>query len=224
MAAVGNTNPASNIYDALNGIGSGPASPSKTTDAQNRFLKLLTAQLKNQDPLNPLDNAQMTSQLAQISTVDGIERLNTTLQSLIADSANSQTLQAAAMVGHGVLVPGDSMALQSGSAWGGVDLATGADSVSVDITDSNGILMRTLDLGSVKAGAHTFSWDGKTNDNIAAADGNYTFTVTAKQGTAKVDAAALALGLVTSVTRNSSGLGINVGQQTFALADVRQIL
>lgn len=217
-------NPASAIYAALNGT-SGSTASSKTSDMENRFLKMLTAQLKNQDPLNPVDNAEMTSQMAQISTVDGIERLNATLQSLISDSSNSQALQAAAMVGHGVLVPGNSMALQSGSAFAGIDLASAADDVIVTITDSNGLQMNKVSLGSLDAGSHTFSWDGMTSDGIPAADGNYTFTATARQGSSALDATALSLGLVTSITRsNTGGLGINVGQQTFALADVRQIL
>jgi flagellar basal-body rod modification protein FlgD len=222
-AATSSTNPASNLYAALNGTAT-TKSTSQADAAQSRFLKLLTTQLKNQDPLNPLDNAQMTSQLAQISTVDGIERLNSTLQSLISDSSNSQTLQAAALVGHGVLIPGSSVGLEKGAAFGGVELAADADAVTVNITDSNGLLMRSMSLGSVKAGAHTFNWDGNTDAGVAAADGNYTFTVTAQQGSKAVDTTALALGLVTSVTRNSSGIGVNVGQQTYALADVRQIL
>ena len=74
------------------------ASTSKTTDAQSNFLKLLTEQLKNQDPLSPMDNAQMTSQLAQISTVDGIEKLNTTLTAMLSGSQSSEAVQAAALV------------------------------------------------------------------------------------------------------------------------------
>lgn len=224
---VNNTNPASDIFAAINAQGSSGASTTQSnaaSDTQNRFLTLLTAQLKNQDPLNPLDNSQMTSQLAQISTVDGIEKLNTTLQSLINDSSNSQALQAAAMVGHGVFVPGSSVSLASGSAWGGIDLAQPADNVTISIADSNGLPIRTINLSGVDAGTHTFNWDGKTDAGVAAADGNYTYTVTAKQGDNAVDVTSLQLGLVTSITKDSSGLGVNVGQQRYALSDVRQIL
>lgn len=219
------TNPASALFASLNGTSSTTTSTNQISDTENRFLKLLTAQLKNQDPLNPMDNSQMTSQMAQISTVDGIERLNATLQSLVTSSANSQALQAAALVGHGVLVPGNSIELASGSsAYGGIDLASDADSVTVSVNDSSGLLVRTLDLGAVKAGSHTFTWDGTANDGTAAAAGNYTFTVSAKQGTSTVDTTALLLGLVSSVTQSSSGLSLNVGQQAFTMADVRQIL
>ena len=80
------------LIDSVNGTAK--KATSVTTDAQDRFLKLLTTQLKNQDPLNPLDNAQMTSQLAQISTVDGIEKLNATLQKLLASSVDAEAMQA----------------------------------------------------------------------------------------------------------------------------------
>lgn len=216
-------NPASAIYSALNGTTAATAS-SKASESQNRFLKLLTAQLKNQDPLNPMDNAQMTSQMAQISTVDGIERLNATLQSLITDSSTSQTLQAASVIGKGVLVPGNGMTLEAGGAFGGIDLAADADAATVSIIDSNGLPMRTLNLGSVKAGSHVITWDGKTDGGVAAANGNYTFSVAAEQGGSKVATTALMLGLVSSITRGSSGLNLNVGQQQFSMADVRQIL
>src|SRR3990167_8514165 len=78
------------------------AGTNATSDAQDRFLKLLVAQLKNQDPLNPMDNAQITTQMAQISTVSGIDKLNSTLQSMAAAFNAGQSLQATAMIGHGV--------------------------------------------------------------------------------------------------------------------------
>lgn len=222
-SSVTNTSNA-DLYASLNGTKS-TASTSTVSDAQNRFLKLLTTQLKNQDPLNPLDNAQMTSQMAQISTVDGIERLNATLQQLINNSADSQTLQAAALVGHGVLVPGSGMDLAKGSAFAGVDLKSAADRVTVTIKDTNGLVVRTLELGNMDAGSQIFQWDGKANDGSAAADGSYTFSVAAVQGTNKVDATALSVGQVASVERTTAGLTLNVGQMgNFTMADVRQIL
>lgn len=212
------------IYAALNSKKS-TASTSTVSDAQNRFLKLLTTQLKNQDPLNPLDNAQMTSQMAQISTVDGIERLNATLQKLINNSADSQAMQAAALVGHGVLVPGSGVDLAQGSAYAGVELASAADRVTVTIKDANGLVVRTLELGDLSAGSHAFHWDGTANSGAAAADGAYTFSVAAVQGTNKVDTTALSVGLVSSVERTATGLTLNVGQTgSFAMSDVRQIL
>ena len=230
-SSVGSTgNPSSDLFASLNGTASSTSSSSTTSSNQlssstASFLKLLTAQLQNQDPTNPMDNAQMTSQLAQISTVQGIQQLNTTLQGLITNSSNSQALQAASVVGHGVLVPGDSLVLpSSGSAVDGFDLATNADKVTISIKDGNGNLVRTLNVGSASAGTNTFSWDGTANDGSTAAAGNYTFSVTATQGTNQVTATALAVGLVSSVSLGASGVSLNVGNQTFSMSDVRQII
>lgn len=195
------------------------------TDPQDRFLTLLVTQLKNQDPLNPLDNAQVTSQLAQISTVDGIERLNATLQALMTSSSDGQALQAAALVGHGVLVPGSGLALREGMAIGGVELAEAADRVTVTIKDANGIAVKTLDLGPRPAGSVAFSWDGTSNSGAAAADGSYTAAVAATRGDTKVGATALELGIVSSVARSSTGVRLNVGALgIFGLDDIKQIL
>ena len=82
---------------------------SAADDVQDRFLKLLVTQMKNQDPLNPLDNAQVTTQLAQISTVNGIEKLNATIEAMASSFTSGQSLQAATMIGKDVLVPGSTL-------------------------------------------------------------------------------------------------------------------
>jgi flagellar basal-body rod modification protein FlgD len=201
------------------------ANQSQISEAQDRFLKLLTTQLKNQDPLNPLDNAQVTSQLAQISTVSGIEKLNATLQALVQDSLDTQTTQAASLVGHAVLVPGSGLPLVSSAAVGGVDLAGSADEVTVTISDANGLPMKTLALGALSAGVHNFSWDGKTDNGAQAADGNYSIAIAAKQGGEKVDATALNLAMVRSVIRTSQGFSLDLGTLgAFTMDEVKQIL
>jgi flagellar basal-body rod modification protein FlgD len=225
------TNPTSNsaqaIYAALNGSGTKTATGASSASQaqQDRFLKLLTTQLKNQDPLNPLDNAQMTSQLAQISTVDGIEKLNATLQTLLSNANDTQTMQAAALVGHGVLIAGSALQLGQAGALGGVDLATPADQAKVAIKDANGLVVRTLDLGSLDAGTHNFTWDGTTDSGAAAATGAYTFAITALRGGNPVTASALQLGVVSSVTRTTTGFNLDLGALgQFGMADLKQIL
>lgn len=211
------------VYDALNTKQSTPTS--QTSETQNRFLALLTAQLKNQDPLNPLDNAQVTSQLAQISTVDGIERLNKTLQTLLDSSAGTQTLQAAALVGRSVLVPGAALTLNQGVGLAGVELSGPADNVTATIKDANGLVVRTLNLGGLAAGVHGFAWDGKTDNGSQAVDGAYTISLAAKQGQNNVTAGALAIGTVSSIARNGQGISLNVGGLgTFGMSDVKEIL
>jgi flagellar basal-body rod modification protein FlgD len=198
---------------------------SETELSESRFLTLLTAQLKNQDPLNPMDNAEMTSQLAQISTVNGIEKLNTTLEKLMSSSTDSQAMQAAAMLNHLVLVEGSGMTLTEGNqAYAGVELAQGVDKATLTITNANGQVVRTVDLGALDAGVHDFTWDGKNDAGEPVAVGNYGFKITAEQGGKTVNVTPLQLGAVTGVLRDASGVKLELGELgNFSLDDIRQI-
>jgi flagellar basal-body rod modification protein FlgD len=193
--------------------------------SQDRFLKLLTTQLKNQDPLNPMDNAQMTSQMAQISTVSGIEKLNATLEKLMSNSTDTQTMQASSMLGHYVLVAGNGMTLkQDGQTVGGADFPQAVDHATVTIRDVNGLTIRTLQMGEQSAGLQDFVWDGKSDAGAQAAAGRYSFSVAAAQGGKEVKASALELAPVTGVLRDSTGIRLELGQLgNFDMADIRQI-
>lgn len=195
-------------------------------ESEDRFLKLLVTQMKNQDPLNPLDNAQVTSQMAQLSTVTGIDKLNDAVKALSSSFMAGQSLQAAALVGHGVMVSGNKLELANGAAYGGVDLAQAADKVTVTIKDASGKVIHTADLGAQKeAGSIPFQWDGSTDGGTAASDGVYTFEVNAEQGGKKIDATALAVGTVGSVSLGVQGATLNVaGFGPIALSQVKQIL
>lgn len=193
-------------------------------DAETSFLKLLTTQLQNQDPLNPVDNAEMTSQIAQINTVAGIEKLNATIEKMMSSSLDSEAMQATAMVGRNVMIAGSGLELTDAGAVGGVELEADADDVIVKINDSNGLLVRTLNLGELDAGLHNFAWDGKDNAGAAAAVGNYSITLEAKNNGEKVKATGLQLASVVSVTRTATGTSIDLGSfGKMALADIKQI-
>lgn len=210
------------LIDAANGAAA--KTKSTTADAQDRFLKLLTTQLKNQDPLNPMDNAQMTSQLAQISTVDGIEKLNATLQKLLSSSVDGEAMQAAALVGHQVMVAGSGLQLGDTGAMGGLVLASGADQVVVTIKDQNGLAMRTLNLGNLDAGTHNFAWDGKTDAGVQAVNGSYGVSVAAHRGTEKVTAETLELASVSNINRSTQGVTLDLGRLGLVrFSDVKQI-
>ncbi len=196
-----------------------------TAEAQDRFLLMLTTQLKNQDPLNPMDNAQITSQMAQLSTVTGIDKLNETLQALSDSMAMGQSVSATSMIGHGVLVPGSTLNLANGQAIGGVDLAQPADSVSVTIQDAAGNVVRTLQLGAHDAGVLPFTWDGQTDAGAAAAEGSYKFTVEAVLSDKKSIPDSLAFGMVNAVTPGVSGATLEIGKLGgFALSAIKQVL
>lgn len=214
---------AQTLIDSVNGASS-KKTASTANEAQDRFLKLLTTQLKNQDPLNPMDNAQMTSQLAQISTVDGIEKLNATLQKLLSSTVDAEAMQAAALVGHQVMVAGGGLKLTDSGAAGGVELSAAADQVVLSIKDSNGLLIRTIDLGALGAGAHNFAWDGTTDSGAQAVAGSYSLSAVARRGSEKVDASPLELAGVVSVNRSSQGVTLDLGPLGLAkMSDVKQI-
>ncbi len=191
-------------------------------EMQNRFLTLLTTQLRNQDPLNPMDNAEVTSQLAQMSTVQGIENLNKMFQQFMETSRFSEL---SSLVGRGVLVQGDRLELTQAGGVGGVELDGSAEAVTVRITDANGQAVRTMTLGSLEAGSHNFVWDGTTDDGQMAAPGPYRITVEAKNGSETVQARTLQLAQVTAVVRGNHSADLQLGELgIFRLEDIRQVL
>ena len=224
MSAVDATSSASSAQ-SLSSSNSASATK-KAEDAQDRFLKLLVTQMKNQDPLSPLDNAQVTSQLAQLSTVEGIDKLNTTVAGLQTSYQNSQALQSASLIGRGVLAPGKSVDLTGGKAIFGVEMTEPADNVKVIIRDAGKRALHTVDLGPKDSGTTPLAWDGKDNTGNQVADGKYTLEVVATRGGKDVSGAStLSFGEVGSVSSSAQGVKLNViGQGSIDLATVRQIL
>lgn len=189
----------------LDNVNTRSGQTSTTQDAKSQFLTLLTTQLRNQDPTNPMDNAQMTSQLAQLNQVDGINQLNATMQKLLDSFTSRTTVDATAMIGKVVLVPGNTTTLYGGRADAGFVLTSPADSVDIKVYDAGGREVQTLSLGKQDAGQHAFVWDGTTSNGTPAADGEYSFKITALQGGNKVENKALQYGLVSSVVKDAVG-------------------
>ena len=179
-------NSSSNPYAVLNGnSSSGTGSTNTNTDTsaqgiQDRFLKLLVTQLQAQDPSNPMDNSQITSQMAQISQVSGMQTLNTAMQSLVQSQAANQSLMAATMIGKQALVPGSALDLTSGSSvQGAVNLSGAATDYTVSIKDANGTVVDTLTVKSPSTGLNSFNWDGKDANGNQLPTGKYTFSAQA---------------------------------------------
>ncbi|AVR98154.1 flagellar hook assembly protein FlgD [Pseudoduganella armeniaca] len=193
---------------------------------QDKFMTLLITQLKNQDPLNPLDNAQVTSQLAQLNTVTGINKLNDTLESLKSDYAATTSGQAVNLINHGVLAAGKSMQVADGKGIFGVELGSYADKVDVDIKNASGKVVQTISMSAVEAGVQPLVWDGKMADGNTAPNGNYTLSVTATTGGQPVtDAKTLSFGSVASVSTGPTGAKINVpGMGQLTMDDIKQVM
>jgi flagellar basal-body rod modification protein FlgD len=226
MASVTN-NTATNsaeLFASLNGT-TKTATTSTTADMENRFLTLLMTQIKNQDPLNPMDNAAVTTQLAQLNTVNGIEKLNATLSQLLSGYNETQGLQAAGIIGKNVMVAGNILPLANGQAVGGALLEGAADAVKLTVKNAAGKVVQTEDLGAKEAGSFYFAWDGKDADGNTLADGKYTFTVEATASGKKVAATAMQIGTVSAVVRSNGGFVLDLGALgDVALKDVQQIL
>ncbi len=194
------------------GGSSGVASVGGTSTAQqDQFLKLLITQLKNQDPLNPLDSAQMTTQMAQINTLQGIEQLNATLSALASNLSGNQALQASALIGRDVMAPGNQLQLAGGQASGGVLLPQAVDQLKVTITDASGTVVHTANLGAQPQGLVQITWDGMTDNGTPAAAGTYQFSVAATAQGQKVSAQTLSVGRVQSVASSGGDAVLNLG-------------
>ena len=202
---------------ALTASGSDASTVKTANDAgsADRFLKLLVAQMRNQDPLNPMDNAQVTSQMAQINTVNGIEKLNTTVQSLSGQFVQMQALQGASLVGRDVVVPGNLLDIENGVGQGGYELSGPADAVKVEVLAPSGQVVQTLNLGAQGSGMHSFDWVAGSATNDAA----LRFRVTATTGGVNSTATALMRDSVTAVTTTGTGFGLelhNAGSVPYA--------
>jgi flagellar basal-body rod modification protein FlgD len=221
---------------AAGGTASGTAAGSAASqpDLGQTFLKLLVAQMNNQDPLNPMDNSQLTTQMAQINTVTGINTLNGTVGKLMSQLQQSATIQSAQLTGHSVMVTGSSLVLNAASATnptpsavGGFNLPVAASQVAVTVTDANGSVVRTLQLGAMAAGFQDFTWDGNTDAGAAAAPGNYQFKVGAADASG-ASVAAVPYNLQTVVgavpqADGSTALMLGNGGQT-PYASIKQII
>lgn len=187
-----------NAANPLAGLGAGPSTAAAGADTEtgDRFLKLLVAQMQNQDPLNPMDNAQVTTQMAQINTVNGIETLNRTVTGLNAQFVQMQALQGASLVGKDVTIAGDRLSVDQGVGEGAFEIATPADQVRVEILGPAGHVLGTVDLGARSAGRHRFEWPAGENANT---DG-LRFRVAARSGAAAVAATPLMTDRVTAVS------------------------
>lgn len=196
-------------------------------DLQNNFMTMLIAQLKNQDPLKPMDNAEMTSQLAQINMVEGVEKLNKTMASITTQINTGQQLQATALIGKGVLVPGDRVLVgeEGVSTPFGIELPKNAGSVKVTIVNAGGVEAKSFDLGAMDAGFNDFTWDGKLADGSVAPPGAYKVKIEATTAGVPQDFTALTYAVVNGVVKTPDGgakldLGGTLGQVT--LGDVRK--
>lgn len=186
---------------------------------KNEFLNLLVAQLNNQDPLSPQENGEFIAQLAQFSTVEGVEKLNTSMESMLSGYQSSQALQASSLVGRKVIVPTDQAVVDTSETFkASLVLPSTSSNVYVNVYDSAGAVVNRVNLGAQAAGNVSFMWDGKNASGTLMPPGTYKFEAQATYG-------AETKGLYTMLPANvdSVTLGQNGGELMLNLAGVGSI-
>ncbi|MBL1273515.1 MAG: flagellar basal-body rod modification protein FlgD [Marinobacter maritimus] len=218
---------ATEATDALSAYRTQQASPSADNElGKNEFMELMLAQLKNQNPLEPQDNGEFISQLAQFSSLEEMQSLSASVDDVVGQFRSTQALQASAMVGKTVLAPSEVGILGAeGEISGNIEVPASTGGVRLSIASASGELVRQIDLGSSSAGVKAFSWDGRDGNGNSLPPGPYRIVAEASYSegslqlptlvSANVDS--VSLGQNGSVTLNLAGMG------SIALSDVQQI-
>lgn len=186
---------------------------------KNEFLELLVAQMNNQNPLEPQENGEFIGQLAQFSTVEGVEKLNSSMETILSGYQSSQALQASSLVGRKVIVPADKAVVDTSETFkASLVLPTSSSNVFVNVYDSTGASVGRVNMGAQEAGNISFMWDGKDSSGKVLPPGTYRFEAQATyQGETK--------GLYSLLPANvdSVTLGQNGGELMLNLAGVGSI-
>ncbi len=214
-----------NTYLESLGLRTSPTQKASMSES-DQFLHLMLAQIQNQDPMQPMENGEFLSQLAQFNMAGGVAELQKSFSEVASTLQSNQALQASSMVGRTVVVPSEMGSLSNGSMTASVAVPQEADRVDVKIYDENGVLVKTLNLGPSKGGIEEFEWNGVGADGNDLPDGQYEIKATAWYGGNSEAVPTMASALVESVTIGTGGQGIALnleGLGSWRMADVLQI-
>lgn len=217
------------VLQGISGISTSETAVS-TADAEAKklgrddFLKMFLAQLKNQDPLNPMESQEFSSQLAQFSSLEQLFNVNDTLQSMKTSQEDSSRLQALDFIGKEIVAKGDALSLEEGKAVTGQFDLEGAAECTVKISNEEGVAVRRIPMGYLGSGSHTFQWDGRNSAGNAMDPGVYTFAITALNTTGtQVNADTRISGKVTGVNLEGNPVNLYVGNIPVAITQVMDI-
>ena len=194
------------------------ADSSKLSADLNTFLRLLTTQLKYQDPLDPMDTAQFTQQLVQYSAVEQSIQTNSKLDSLLNLSIANLGAQAVSYIGKTAQVIGDIMPLDGGKAKATYTLDKNVQSTTVYVKDMNGKVVYSTS-GNITAGTHEFKWDGKDSNGVQLADGAYQIVVGSNvtDGESPANVLTTVFGKVTGVASDDQTIYVGLGNAVTAM-------
>jgi flagellar basal-body rod modification protein FlgD len=198
---------------------------SNPLDLQKNFLSLLIAQIKNQDPTDPIKNTELTSQLAQINTASGIERLNSTVGNFSSQINHTQNIQVSSLIGHHVMIPNTQLVhTENTETRFGIELIGEATIVKIQITDENEKILHVKTIKNAKPGVYSFKWDGKDLNKKNVMTGKYNISVIAKNKDQNVPVQSLSAALVNSIITSSGDPIIDLGALgNTTLSKIREI-
>jgi flagellar basal-body rod modification protein FlgD len=194
---------------------------------QDVFLELMITQMQNQNPLDPQDNSEFVAQLAQFSSVEGLDKLNDNVSELVGSFQSNQALQASAMVGRSVKIDTDTSFLTDGGTVAGtIDLTQSTSDMGINIYDSSGQLVSQESLGEHAAGEIPFVWNGTDSNGEQLPAGEYRFEVLANFGGDPVQLNTALSANVDSVSVGANGvISLNLaGAGSVSISGVREIL
>ena len=213
------------LYDSLGLTRSNE--PEVEESKSDQFMRLMLAQLENQDPLEPQENGEFLSQLAQMEAAAGISELQDSFDKFSASMQSNSALQASSLVGRSVLAPGGFAQLEAGQlVQGEVNLNSSTTDLSIEITDAAGQLVRTVPMGTQSSGGVSFTWDGTDDAGNYMPPGAYKVRATANIGNETVEQEVLLNAKVDSVTIGQGGQSVSLnlaGLGSIALSEVKEI-
>ncbi len=208
-----------------NGSESADGSKNNKALGKDAFLTMLVAQMKNQDPMNPIQNTEFTAQLAQFSSLEQMFNVNENLKNIQMTQSSLNNTQAVSIIGREIKSEGNSIKLSAEtSSEINYKLSSAAKEVRVNIYDYRGDLVRTVSMSSQDAGENSFVWDGKDSSGNSLSDGTYSFMVSAKDpaGT-DISVTPLIRGQVTGVSFDNGNTLLSVGGQRVSLGSVLEV-
>lgn len=210
----------------IDGVGASteatPASDGSTL-GRDEFLLMLIAQLENQDPLNPQDGTEFTAQLAQFSSLEQQIATNESLQDLVGLMTADNATSLLDLLGKEVIAETPYIELDGGAHTLQFDLSGGTDATTLEIKDSTGRIVRTLQLGNLSEGIQTHEWDGLDDFGNALDPGVYSVEIDAESGGNSVLATMLAETTVTAADLSGTSGSIYLGDRVVTLADIREV-
>jgi flagellar basal-body rod modification protein FlgD len=201
------------------------ATAASKTMGKDAFLKLLITQLQHQDPLNPADSTEFTSQLAQFSSLEQLSNVNDNLNTLKLYQASINNAQAVSFIGKDIVSKGKGLQVTSGQPVAcEFELGAAAKRIAVSIYDASGNFVKDIQATALKAGTQSLTWDAKDRNGNTVADGSYSFEVQAEGASGeKVDVTTYSKGTVTGVTFEDGVTYLIVGRNKVAIGDVTQV-